>query len=125
MFRALLERGVVPDIVTDQTSAHDPLGGYVPDGLSLADAAELRESDPERYIELSRASMAAHCAAMVAFQERGAEVFDYGNSLRAEARMGGFEEAFAYPGFVAGLRAAAVLHGHGPVPLGGALGRPR
>ena len=125
VFRALLERGYVPDIVTDQTSAHDPLGGYVPDGLSLAEAAELRESDPERYIELSRASMAAHCAAMVEFQERGAEVFDYGNSLRAEARTGGFERGLRVPRVRRGLRPPAVLHGHGPVPLGGALGRPR
>ena len=125
VFRALLERGVVPDIVTDQTSAHDPLGGYVPDGLSLDDAAELRESDPQRYIELSRASMAAHCAAMVEFQERGAEVFDYGNSLRAEARTGGFDAGLRVPRLRRGLRAAALLHRHGPVPLGRALGRSR
>jgi urocanate hydratase len=114
VYRALLERGVVPDIVTDQTSAHDPLGGYVPDGLSLADAAELRESDPQRYIELSRTSMAAHCAAMVEFQERGAEVFDYGNSLRAEARTGGFERAFAYPGFVEAYVRPLFCTGTGP-----------
>ena len=114
VFRALLERGVLPDIVTDQTSAHDPLGGYVPDGLSLADAAELRERDPQRYIELSRASMAAHCAAMVEFQERGAEVFDYGNSLRAEARTGGFAQAFAYPGFVEAYVRPLFCTGTGP-----------
>jgi urocanate hydratase len=114
VFRALLERGVVPDIVTDQTSAHDPLGGYVPDGLSLEAAAGLRESDPQRYIELSRASMAAHCAAMVEFQERGAEVFDYGNSLRAEARTGGFEQAFAYPGFVEAYVRPLFCTGTGP-----------
>jgi urocanate hydratase len=114
VFRALLERGVVPDIVTDQTSAHDPLGGYVPDGLSLDDAASLRESDPQRYIALSRASMAAHCAAMVAFQERGSEVFDYGNSLRAEARTGGFEHAFDYPGFVEAYVRPLFCTGTGP-----------
>jgi urocanate hydratase len=114
VFRALLERGVLPDIVTDQTSAHDPLGGYVPDGLSLDDAAELRESDPQRYIERSRASMAAHCAAMVEFQERGAEVFDYGNSLRAEARTGGFDRAFAYPGFVEAYVRPLFCTGTGP-----------
>ena len=114
VFRALLERGVVPDIVTDQTSAHDPLGGYVPDGLSLDDAASLRESDPQRYIDRSRASMAAHCAAMVEFQERGAEVFDYGNSLRAEARTGGFERAFAYPGFVEAYVRPLFCTGTGP-----------
>jgi urocanate hydratase len=114
VFRALLERGVLPDIVTDQTSAHDPLGGYVPDGLSLDDAAELRERDPQRYIELSRASMASHCAAMAEFQERGAEVFDYGNSLRAEARTGGFEQAFAYPGFVEAYVRPLFCTGTGP-----------
>ncbi len=114
VFRALLERGVVPDVVTDQTSAHDPLGGYVPDGLSLDDAAALRESDPQRYIERSRASMAAHCAAMVEFQERGAEVFDYGNSLRAEASLGGFGGAFAYPGFVPAYVRPLFCTGTGP-----------
>jgi urocanate hydratase len=114
VFRALLERGYAPDIVTDQTSAHDPLGGYVPDGLSLDAAAELRQSDPQRYIELSRASMAGHCAAMVEFQERGAEVFDYGNSLRAEARTGGFEQAFAYPGFVEAYVRPLFCTGTGP-----------
>jgi urocanate hydratase len=114
VFRALLERGVVPDIVTDQTSAHDPLGGYVPDGLTLDAAAELREGDPERYIARSRASMAAHCAAMVEFQARGAEVFDYGNSLRAEARLGGFDEAFAYPGFVEAYVRPLFCTGTGP-----------
>jgi urocanate hydratase len=114
VFRALLERGVLPDIVTDQTSAHDPLGGYVPDGLSLDDAAELRASDPQRYITLSRASMAAHCAAMVEFQERGSEVFDYGNSLRAEARTGGYERAFAYPGFVEAYVRPLFCTGTGP-----------
>ena len=114
VFRALLERGVLPDIVTDQTSAHDPLGGYVPDDLSLEDAAELRASDPQRYIELSRSSMAAHCAAMVEFQERGAEVFDYGNSLRAEARTGGFDRAFAYPGFVEAYVRPLFCTGTGP-----------
>ncbi|MDX6536981.1 MAG: urocanate hydratase, partial [Gaiellales bacterium] len=114
VFRALLERGYAPDIVTDQTSAHDPLGGYVPDGLSLDAAAELRQSDPQRYIELSRASMAGHCAAMVEFQERGAEVFDYGNSLRAEARTGGFDQAFAYPGFVEAYVRPLFCTGTGP-----------
>jgi urocanate hydratase len=114
VFRALLERGFLPDIVTDQTSAHDPLGGYVPDGLSLDAAAELRDSDPQRYIELSRASMAAHCAAMVEFQKRGAEVFDYGNSLRAEARTGGFDQAFAYPGFVEAYVRPLFCTGTGP-----------
>jgi urocanate hydratase len=114
VFCALLERGIVPNVVTDQTSAHDPLGGYVPDALSLDAAAAMRASDPARYIELSRASMARHCAAMVEFQDRGAEVFDYGNSLRAEARLGGFERAFAYPGFVEAYVRPLFCTGTGP-----------
>ncbi|MBV8431958.1 MAG: urocanate hydratase, partial [Solirubrobacterales bacterium] len=96
----LLRRGFPADIVTDQTSAHDPLNGYVPNLMSLEEASSLRASDPEEYVRRSRAAIAAHCAAMVGYLDRGAEVFDYGNSLRAEARLGGFERAFAYPGFV-------------------------
>src|SRR5919112_1134240 len=100
VFSALLERGYVPDVVTDQTSAHDPLGGYVPAGYTLEEAAELREGDPERYVREARASIARHCSAMAGMLERGAEVFDYGNNLRAEAKLGGFDGAFSYPGFV-------------------------
>jgi urocanate hydratase len=111
---SLLERGYVPDAVTDQTSAHDPLGGYVPAGYGLEAAAELREKDPERYVREARASMARHCAAMVGMRERGAEVFDYGNSLRAEARLGGFEEAFSYPGFVPAYIRPLFCEGRGP-----------
>ncbi|HSQ37364.1 MAG TPA: urocanate hydratase, partial [Acidimicrobiia bacterium] len=99
-FPELLRRGVEIDIVTDQTSAHDPLNGYVPAGYSLEEAAELRAKDRGRYVEEARASMARHCEAMVGFQKAGAEVFDYGNNLRGEARLGGFADAFAYPGFV-------------------------
>src|SRR5438270_109468 len=82
------------DIVTDQTSAHDPLNGYVPNLMTLSEAMALRESDPDEYVRRARRAIAAHCAAMVAFKDRGAEVFDYGNSLRAEALLGGFERAF-------------------------------
>ncbi|QYJ16784.1 Urocanate hydratase [Rubrobacter xylanophilus DSM 9941] len=114
VFPALLERGYVPDAVTDQTSAHDPLGGYIPAGCSLEEAAELRESAPERYVREARASMARHCAAMVGFMERGAEVFDYGNSLRAEAKLGGFERAFSYPGFVPAYIRPLFCEGKGP-----------
>jgi urocanate hydratase len=110
----LLERGYIPDAVTDQTSAHDPLGGYVPAGYGLEDAAELREKDPERYVRVARASIARHCAAMVGMQEHGAEVFDYGNSLRAEARLGGFEKAFSYPGFVPAYIRPLFCEGMGP-----------
>ncbi len=114
VFPALLERGYVPDVVTDQTSAHDPLVGYVPTGYDLDEAAELRESDPDRYINESRASMARHCEAMVGFMERGAEVFDYGNSLRGEAKLGGFGKAYAYPGFVPAYIRPLFCEGKGP-----------
>src|SRR5207302_10221868 len=82
MFPELLRRGFPADVVTDQTSAHDPLGGYVPDGLSLPEAEALRR-EPDQYTERAYAAMARHCEAMVAYQERGAVVFDYGNNLRA------------------------------------------
>ncbi len=111
---ALLAAGFEADIVTDQTSAHDPLVGYVPGRMSLAEADELRESDPDGYIRRARASIAAHCAAMVGFLDAGAEVFDYGNSLRAEARLGGFERAFAYPGFVPAYVRPLFCEGKGP-----------
>ncbi|MEA2427581.1 MAG: urocanate hydratase, partial [Thermoleophilaceae bacterium] len=110
----LLRAGFEADIVTDQTSAHDPLGGYVPDRMSLEDANRLRAEDPDEYVRRSRASIAAHCAAMVGFLDRGAEVFDYGNSLRAEARLGGFERAFAYPGFVPAYVRPLFCEGKGP-----------
>ena len=110
----LLRRGFEADIVTDQTSAHDPLVGYVPAGMSLDEADALRESDPEGYIERARASCAAHCFAMVGFMEAGSEVFDYGNSLRAEAELGGFERAFAYPGFVPAYVRPLFCEGKGP-----------
>ncbi len=110
----LLRMGFAADVVTDQTSAHDPLGGYVPDRMSLAEAGELRDADPAEYVRRSRASIAAHCAAMVGFLDAGAEVFDYGNSLRAEALLGGFERAFAYPGFVPAYVRPLFCEGKGP-----------
>ena len=109
----LARRGAAIDIVTDQTPAHDPLA-YVPAGLSLDDAADLRARDPEDYVLRSRDSMARHCAAMVAFLDAGAEVFDYGNSLRAEAREGGFERAFDYPGFLPAYIRPLFCEGKGP-----------
>jgi urocanate hydratase len=114
VFPALLERGFPADIVTDQTSAHDPLNGYVPNLMTVEEAAALRDSDPDAYVERARRAMAAHCAAMVAFKDRGAEVFDYGNSLRAEARLGGFERAFDYPGFVPAYIRPQFCEGRGP-----------
>jgi urocanate hydratase len=110
----LLELGLAVDVVTDQTSAHDPLGGYIPDGLSLDDAATLRRDDPQTYVRRARESMATHCAAMVAYQRRGSVVFDYGNSLRDEARRGGFDDAFAYPGFVVAYIRPLFCEGRGP-----------
>jgi urocanate hydratase len=111
---ALLAKGFEADIVTDQTSAHDPLVGYVPNRMALAEAGALREADPDEYVRRSRAAIAAHCAAMVGYLDAGAEVFDYGNSLRAEARLGGFERAFAYPGFVPAYIRPLFCEGKGP-----------
>src|SRR5581483_8091 len=104
---------VAVDIVTDQTSAHDPLS-YVPTGLAVEEADELRRRDPESYAKRSRQSMAEHCAGMVAFLDKGAEVFDYGNSLRAEARHAGFHRAFDYPGFIPAYIRPLFCEGKGP-----------
>src|SRR5437868_5108578 len=111
---ALLERSFEADVVTDQTSAHDPLNGYVPNRMSVSEALQLRQQDPDEYVRRSRAAIAAHCAAMVGFMDAGSEVFDYGNSLRAEARLGGFERAFAYPGFVPAYIRPLFCTGRGP-----------
>jgi urocanate hydratase len=111
---ALLAMGFEADIVTDQTSAHDPLGGYVPNGLSTDEADELRDSEPVEYISAARAAMAAHCEALVGFKDRGAELFDYGNSLRAEAKLGGYQRAFDYPGFVPAYIRPLFCEGKGP-----------
>ncbi len=111
---ALLGGDFEADIVTDQTSAHDPLNGYVPNLISTAEADRLRVEDPDEYVRRSRAAMAAHCAAMVEYRDRGAEVFDYGNSLRAEARLGGYERAFDYPGFVPAYVRPLFCEGKGP-----------
>ena len=110
----LLRRGFAPDLVTDQTSAHDPLGGYVPAGLSLEDAASLRERDPDEYQKRAYDSMARHVEAMVGFLDAGAVVFDYGNNLRAGAQQGGFERAYAYPGFVPAFVRPMFCEGKGP-----------
>jgi urocanate hydratase len=110
----IFERGVRPDLVTDQTSAHDPLEGYVPHQLPYADALALRKSDPERYVELSMASMARHVQAMLAFGEAGAHVFDYGNNLRAQAEEAGVANAFDFPGFVPAYIRPLFCEGQGP-----------
>jgi urocanate hydratase len=112
----LLRRGFVADAVTDQTSAHDPLGGYVPQGLDVAQAAVLRERDPAEYVRRARASMARHVEALVQMQEAGAVVFDYGNNLRGEAAEGGLARAraFSYPGFVPAFLRPLFCRGKGP-----------
>ena len=113
-FPELLRRGAPVDAVTDQTSAHDPLHGYVPRSLDVEGAATLREKDPQEYVRRARESMAGHCRAMVGFQAAGAQVFDYGNNLRGEARAGGFADAFAYPGFVPAYLRPLFCEGKGP-----------
>jgi urocanate hydratase len=113
VFPELLRRGVEIDIVTDQTSAHDPLA-YVPDGVDLADAPDYAASKPDEYTDRARASMAGHVEAMVGFLDAGAEVFDYGNSIRGEAQLGGYARAFAFPGFVPAYIRPLFCEGKGP-----------
>ena len=114
VFPELLASGFPADVVTDQTSAHDPLGGYVPAGLPLEGALDLRGSDPEEYRKRAYESMARQCQAMVGFLDGGAVVFDYGNNLRGGAREGGFDRAFAYPGFVPAFIRPMFCEGKGP-----------
>jgi urocanate hydratase len=114
VFPEVLRRGVAVDVVTDQTSAHDALNGYVPAGMSLDDALALRRDKPSEYVGSSTESMAAHCRAMLAFHEGGAVVFDYGNGLRGQARDAGVENAFDYPGFVAAYVRPLFCTGTGP-----------
>ncbi len=110
----IASRGIVPDIVTDQTSAHDPLNGYVPPGLDLAAAAHLREADPDEYQRRSSAGMRIHCEAMVDLLNSGAIVVDYGNNLRTRAHDAGFADAFAFPGFVPAYIRPLFCEGRGP-----------
>jgi urocanate hydratase len=109
----VLRRGVAVDVVTDQTSAHDPLA-YLPLGIAFEDWHTERDDDPAGFTERARASMATHVEAMVGFLDAGAEVFDYGNSLRGEARLGGYDRAFAYPGFVPAYIRPLFCAGKGP-----------
>ncbi|MCL4426182.1 MAG: urocanate hydratase [Firmicutes bacterium] len=110
----LVRRGIVPDIVTDQTSAHDPLNGYIPAGLTLAEAAELRRKDPEGYVQRARASIVRHVQAMLDWQKAGAIVFDYGNNIRKQAALGGLANAFDFPGFVPAFIRPLFEEGKGP-----------
>lgn len=110
----MVKRGFIPDIVTDQTSAHDPLNGYLPIGLSLEEAAELRKTDPETVIERAKKSIAVHVQAMLDMQAKGAVAFDYGNNIRQVAKDEGVENAFDFPGFVPAFIRPQFCEGKGP-----------
>jgi urocanate hydratase len=110
----IVRKGIVPDLVTDQTSAHDALNGYVPAGMTLDEAIELRRKDPRTYIRRAMESMAVHVRAMLEFQKKGSIVFDYGNNIRAQALEAGVIEAFSYPGFVPAFIRPLFSEGKGP-----------
>ncbi|MEZ5124837.1 MAG: urocanate hydratase [Thermoleophilia bacterium] len=114
VYPELVRRGVTPDLVTDQTSAHDTLNGYVPNGMSLIEARELRRRDPAEYVRRAVASILVHVQAMVALQRAGAHVFDYGNNIRGEAKAAGYADAFAFPGFVPAYIRPLFCRGNGP-----------
>src|SRR5438270_11588876 len=110
----IVKRGIVPDVLTDQTSAHDALNGYVPNGISLEDALALRQKNPDEYIERSMQSMATHVEAMLALQKKGAVTFDYGNNILAQAQKAGVKNAFDIPGFVPEYIRPLFCEGRGP-----------
>ncbi|WP_372491982.1 urocanate hydratase [Kineosporia corallincola] len=124
VFPELLRRGVEIDIVTDQTSAHDPLS-YLPEGVELGDWHDYAAAKPEEFTDRARASMARHVEAMVGFMDAGAEVFDYGNSIRDEARQGGYQRAFEFPGFVPAYIRPLFSEGKGPFRWAALSGDPR
>jgi len=113
-FEYVLESGIVPDLVTDQTSAHDPLNGYVPREMTLEEALALRVSDPKKYTDLSYKTMGDHVKAMLGFMDKGSHVFDYGNNLRAGAKIAGVANAFDFPGFVPAYIRPLFCQGSGP-----------
>jgi urocanate hydratase len=114
VLQQLLDDGIIPDVLTDQTSAHDPLNGYVPNGITLENAGKLRIEDPEKYQQLSIQSMARHVRLMLAMQQKGSIVFDYGNNIREFAKQGGVENAFDFPGFVPAYIRPLFCQGKGP-----------
>lgn len=114
LLQRLIDRDIVPDVLTDQTSAHDPLRGYVPDGLTNAEATALRESDPAEYERRSFDTMKRHCTQMIELQARGADTFDYGNNLRGHAKEAGLENAFDFEGFVPKYIRPQFCEGRGP-----------
>ncbi len=121
----LVKRGIIPDIVTDQTSAHDELNGYVPNGMSLAAALELRKANPTDYIKRAKDSMVVHTRAMIDMQKKGAIVFDYGNNLRGQAFAHGLKDAFAFPGFVPAYIRPLFCEGKGPFRWAALSGDPK
>jgi urocanate hydratase len=121
----LVRRGIRPDVLTDQTSAHDELNGYVPHGLPYAEALRLRAGDPQDYIKRAYASMAVHVQAMLELQKRGARAFDYGNNIRGQARKAGVADAFAIPGFVPEYIRPLFCLGKGPFRWAALSGRPQ
>ncbi len=114
VYPELVRRNIIPDVVTDQTAAHDELNGYVPGGMSYTQALKLRHQNPEKYIELSFASMVRHVQAMIEMQKAGAVVFDYGNNLRGQAQRGGHPDPFQFPGFVPAYIRPLFCEGKGP-----------
>ena len=114
LLERLIERNIIPDLLTDQTSAHDPLIGYIPQELSLEEAGRLREENPEKYLQKSYSSMAKHVRAMLTLKDKGAHTFDYGNNLRARAKEAGVENAFDIPGFVPAYVRPLFCEGKGP-----------
>ena len=110
----IIEKGFTPDVLTDQTSAHDPLNGYIPAGLTLETAATLRVQEPAKYVKLAKQSMATHVKAMLKMQEKGAVTFDYGNNIRQVAKDEGVENAFDFTGFVPAYIRPLFCEGKGP-----------
>ncbi len=125
IFPEIYRRGICPDIVTDQTSSHDELNGYVPTGLNMTQAKALRKKDPKGYIKRSYKSMVKHCEAMINLQKTGAITFDYGNNLRGQAEAGGLKNAFAFPGFVPAYVRPLFCEGRGPFRWAALSGNPK
>ena len=125
IFPEIFRRGILPDMVTDQTSAHDELNGYIPEGLTVVEANRLRKSNPKDYIKKSYDSMVKHCAAMVNFKKAGCVVFDYGNNLRGQAKIGGLKNAFDYAGFVPEYIRPLFCEGKGPFRWAALSGDPK
>ncbi len=125
IFPEIFRRGMIPDIVTDQTSAHDELNGYIPEGLTVNEAAKFRKKNPTEYMKRAYASMVRHCEAMIRFQKAGSVVFDYGNNLRGQAKKGGLKNAFDFPGFVPAYIRPLFCSGKGPFRWVALSGNPK